>query len=135
MAAAAAAERLTIAVKIHTTAGADLQLPLPEPASVDDLRAAIAGRLEVHPLSFDLFAAGGEGPLAGSEHIVGVIGLPPSSAPVFMLQRLGIALTHVFDFDANGYMRWKGTQGGTQAYQNPQRRGGVSTHERQQQAP
>ena len=37
-----------------------------------------------------------------------------------MLQRLGIALTHVSDFDTNGYMHCKGTQGNTHAYQNPQ---------------
>ena len=35
--------------------------------------------------------------------------------------------THVSDFDTNGYMHWKGTQGGTQAYQNPQKIGAVRT--------
>jgi hypothetical protein len=39
-----------------------------------------------------------------------------------------VALTHVSDFDTNGYMHYKGTQGNTQAYENPQRRGAVRTN-------
>ena len=67
-----------------------------------------------------------EDPLAGSKQVLGVIPPPPHDC-IFMLQRLGIALTHVSDFDTNGYMHWKGTQGGTQAYQNPQKIGAVRT--------
>ena len=52
-------EASAITVNICTMGGADFELPLPEAAPVAELRAAIAGRLEVHPLSFDLFAAGG----------------------------------------------------------------------------
>ena len=80
-------------------------------ASVADLRAAIAGRLQVGALSFDLFTSGGEEPLAGSDQVLSVVGPPPSTAPIFMLQRLSLALTHVSDFDTNGYFHWKGTQG------------------------
>ena len=35
--------------------------------------------------------------------------------------------THVSDFDTNGYLHWVGTEGNTQAHQNPQRRGAVRT--------
>ena len=31
-------------------------------------------------------------PLAGSEQVLGVVGPPPSSAPIFMLQRLGLGI-------------------------------------------
>jgi hypothetical protein len=35
---------------------------------------------------------------------------------------------HFSDFDTNGYLHWVGTEGNTQAHQNPQRRGAVRTN-------
>jgi hypothetical protein len=74
--------------------GTDFELPLPE-ASPICWRAAIASRLEVHPLSFDLSAAGGEDPRPGRRRPAAVIDAHP---PIFMLQRVGIAFAHASDF-------------------------------------
>jgi hypothetical protein len=126
-AAAVGPEASAAMVRICTMAGADFELPLPEAASVADLRAAIAGRLNVDALSFDLFVAGDEDPLVSSEYVLSIVGPPPISAPIFMLQRLHIALTHVSDFDTNGYFHWKGTKGNTQPWENPQASAAVTT--------
>jgi hypothetical protein len=128
-----------ITVRICPMSGADSKLPVPEApvpsrrklgtdargSSVADLRAAVAQRVDVKALLFDLLGAGGETPPVGSEQGLGPVG--SSTAARFMRQLMGVALTHQSDFDTNGVMYWKATQGGTRPYTDPQASGAVTT--------